>query len=343
MQELRDSAEDKTIRLGGFDLPILALSNEDMAGFSRLATSGDRLSTRDREQEMFGAGFSFAQCGADPLYAGIENNIAQVYLAANITPELPGIVPVIPVSKDQQLPEKAVTAQSYEYRGGLPTLVPSPEQLGLKPVIDLVSQAAALELEQKWSPLRGNISVEMNKIPDAAWHQAYEKFPQFKESGLTEQQTKETMQAIIRNELYNYDLSDKFDDDQARRTGNPLDLPKRAANDATLGNSQLSVNAVLKRAQEYPEQIGHFKGHEVEALLDPQNAPLLVAATLAHNLEMYQRHHVPITQQTLGYSYNPPNGHILPSEKDLNSEHAQNIMHQLKILQGLVQPTPGER
>lgn len=342
MQEFRDNAEVQATRPERFEIPGLALSNAEMAAFERLTQLGDRSNARDREQELFGGGFSFAHSGWDVLYGSAENKSEQVYLSSNITPELPRMVQASPLSKDQKLPE-SVTAQNYDYNGGLPTLVPSPEQLGLKPVIDLATQSTALELEQKWNPLRGKIDAELGAIPESAWHHAYVSFPQFKEAGLTEVQAIEVMKAIVRNELYNYDLSDKLDDDHARKAGKPLDLPKRSGSDATLGDSQLSVNAVIKRAEEYPEQIGQFKGHEVEALLNPKNAPLLVAATLVHNLEMYKRHGVPITQQTLGYSYNPPGGRMLPGAEDLKSEHARNVMHQLQIIQGLIEPKAGER
>ncbi len=64
--EIRDSAEAKAIRPGGFELSALALSNEEMAAFSRLVKS--RRQSSDLEQEMFGAGFSFSQAAQANLY-----------------------------------------------------------------------------------------------------------------------------------------------------------------------------------------------------------------------------------------------------------------------------------
>lgn len=237
----------------------------------------------------------------------------------------------------------------------MPTLVPSPEQLGItdlviKGVKDIAEataqdalQKTSLQAEKTWNPYRGEITAEMNKIPASAWHQAYEVFPQFREAKMSETQTKELLQAIIRNELYNYNIADKVDDEQTAKNGRPADLPKRPALDATLGDSQLSINAVVTRAQEYPEQLGPFKNREAEALLNPSLAPLLVAATLAYNIEMYNRHHIPVGEKTLAYSYNPPNGRILPDEKGLNGEHVKNVMHQLRIIRGQVETMPGER
>ncbi len=344
MQELRDSAEAKAIRPGGFELPALAVSNEDMAGFSRLGESRDRSSARDREQAMFGAGISLAQTGLDSIYGSAENKSDQVYLAANITPELPHIGQASSLTKDQQAPDKPITAQNYDYRGGFSTLVPSPEQLGLKPAIDVATQSAALELEQKWSPFRGNINAEMSKIPESTWHQAYEAFPQFKKAGLTEEQATEVMKAIVRNELYNYDAADKSTDDDVRNGQSPwlTKIHYKAEDKLTLGLAQLTTRAVHEREAEYPKQI-NFKGHEESALMQPENVPLLVAATLAHNVDMFNRHHIPVTEQSLAYSYNPPGGRILPSNKDLNqSVHAANVMHQLAIIRHQIEPKPGE-
>lgn len=68
--EIRESTEAKAIKSGGFELPALAVSNEQMVGFSRFANSSDRSSARDREQEMFGAGFSFEN-GSD-IYSSVQ-------------------------------------------------------------------------------------------------------------------------------------------------------------------------------------------------------------------------------------------------------------------------------
>ena len=223
----------------------------------------------------------------------------------------------------------------------------------LKPAIEAGIDAAKAGLDigvgaidDAMHPYRGKIREAMNQIPKAAWHDAFLRFPQFKESGLSEQKTVELMMAIVRNELFNYNVVDQEDDSKTKETGKPHDIIKvRPSGDATLGFSQLSMNGVTKRATEYPDQIGKFKGRESDALLDPKNTPILVAATLAHNLEMYQRHDIPITEEALAYSYNPPKGFsILPSSQDLEtSEHVKNVMHQLNIIRGKVEPKRNER
>jgi hypothetical protein len=264
-----------------------------------------------------------------------ESKNDQVYLASNLTPKMPEIKPTSQWGKNEQLPDWQVTAQNYVYSSGLPTLVPSAEQLGVKPAIDATTQSAALQLEQKWNPFRGNIKTEMSKIPESAWHEAYEKFPQFKESGFSEKQATEVMQAIVRNELYNYDLADKEADDAASAGRTPLlaKLHFRQELNMTLGQAQVSTKGVHQREAEYPKQV-NFRNHEEDALLRPENTPIIVAATLAHNIDMYQRHHIPITEESLAYSYNAPDKqHVLPTKSDLSSsKHVANVMHQVAII-----------
>ncbi|HEY9784809.1 MAG TPA: hypothetical protein V6D17_05355 [Candidatus Obscuribacterales bacterium] len=186
----------------------------------------------------------------------------------------------------------------------------------------------------------------MSQIPEQSWKQAYEAFPQFKQAGLSEKQATELMQAIVRNELYNYDAADKSADDDVRAGRTPLIAKAhlKKEEDITLGIEQLSTKGVKDREAEYPKQV-NFKGHEEQALLDPANAPTLVAATLAHNIEMYRRHHVPITEESLAYSYNPSDKRrILPTSSDVNSsQHVANVMHQLAIIRHEVEARPDER
>lgn len=255
--------------------------------------------------------------------------------------------------------KKNILAQDIQF-APMPTLVPNPEQLGFtKPVLDAIGHAsdavgetaesAELRLEQQWNPKRGHIFETMAAIPDASWTEAYKAFPQFRQSGMTEQQTKELMQAIIRNELYNFDKIDEADDNHARQTGSPMHFPQRHDDkDATLGVTQLSINAVEKRIAEYPQPLKSLAGHEVQALLDPAKAPLLVAATLAHDIEMFHRHRVPVTERSLAYIYNADvlkNGKkvLLPTEQDLHSSvHVRNVVRQLEIVRGLETPKLGE-
>lgn len=277
-------------------------------------------------------------------------------LASNVAPNVPNL--------DQMRQDVQTNAENHSalkhdvqishYPGDFHTSIESGEVLRPaleagaaigKTVIESGIEAGKQAFDEAMHPYRGKIDFTMKQIPESAWGNAYDAFPQFKEAGLSKQQAIEVMKAIVRNELYYYDAADKSADDDITAGETPLlaKMHYKPKDRITLGLPQLSIAAVHEREAEYPKQV-NFKGREQEALMDPANTPLLVAATLVHNLEMYQRHHIPITEQSLGYSYNPPAGRLLPTQKDLDtSEHAANVMHQLAIIRGQIEAKPDER
>lgn len=235
-------------------------------------------------------------------------------------------------------------AQGFEYSGGLPTLVPSIEQLGLDQILNVMNS----QQQQMKHPFRGRIGETMKVISDETWTDAYKRFPQFKEAGLSEKRATELIQAIARNELFFYDLADALDDKSVRETGKPMQYPfkDRKAGEATLGVSQVSIDGVRKFEIEFPEQMARYVGREAEALLNPIEAPMMVAAVLAHNIKCY-RGHYPINEGTLAYSFNPDvsgeKGKQPPTDETLKqSDHYANVMRQLAIIRGQVQPRPDE-
>lgn len=120
----------------------------------------------------------------------------------------------------------------------------------------------------------------------------------------------------------------------------------RKAGEATLGVSQVSLDGVRKFEIEFPEQMARYVGREAEALLNPIEAPMMVAAVLAHNIKCY-RGHYPINEGTLAYSFNPDvsgeKGKKPPTDETLKqSDHYANVMRQLAIIRGQVQPRPDE-
>jgi hypothetical protein len=304
----------------------------------------------DMQKKGQASKLEFFDSAAEGALSAIQKPpVEQALIASNITPNVPNLEQKQQYQDTQSDSEKPKIAQYSDGYMPLPTLVPSPEQLGLKPVLDSATDQAALTAIKSWNPYRGEISDKMNEIPTTAWHQAYEAFPQFKKAGLSEKQAIEVMQAIVRNELYNFDVFDKADQENARTTGKPMHFPHRKDdNAATLGHAQLSINAVRERLAEYPEQLKGLPGNEVQALLNPKFAPLLVAATLAHDIEMFNRHKVPVTEQSLAYIYNPDiqkNGknQILPTEADLEaSPHVKHVMRQLAIVRGTTAPKVDE-
>ncbi|MBI2811358.1 MAG: hypothetical protein HYX67_11080 [Candidatus Melainabacteria bacterium] len=269
----------------------------------------------------------------------------QVLIASSIVPNVPNLEQkhqYQDIQSDSQQPKIAQYSDSYMPP---PTLVPSFEQLGL----DQIWHGLAELQHHVKHQFRGHIGETMNAIPDHAWSDAYNKFPQFQEVGMTEKQATELMQAIARNELFFYDLGDALDDKSMRETGKPMQYPfkDRPAGAATLGVSQVSLDGVKKFEGEFPSQMAQYAGHEAEALLDPRQAPMIIAAVLAHNIRDYKGHYA-INERTLAYSFNPDvpgeKGKKLPTDETLKeSEHYANVMRQLAIIRGQVLPKPDEQ
>lgn len=293
----------------------------------------------------------FFDSAAEGALAALQKPpVEQVLIASNITPGVPHIEQMQQYPDTQSDSDKPKIVQNFDYNGGLPTLVPSPEQLGITPeLIKNVGQAVGDGIYQQKHFYRGHIGETMASIPETSWSQAYKAYPEFAQAGLSEKQVTELMQAITRNELFFYDLGDKQDDDSMRNTGKPFQYPfhERNPGSATLGVSQVSLDGVKKFEKEFPLQMGKFKGHEAEALLDAKNAPMIIAAVLAHNIRDYTGHY-PINEQTLAYSFNPDvpgeKGKKPPVDETLKeSAHYANVMRQLAIIRGQVVPKPDEK
>lgn len=281
----------------------------------------------------------------EALAALQEKPTEQVLIASNITPAAPNLEQIQKYPEMQSDFINVRTAENFEYTGGLPTLVPSAEQLGL----DQIWHGLDRLQHQVKHQFRGHIGETMKTIPNQTWSDAYSKFPQFKEAGLTEKQATELMQAIARNELFFYDLGDALDDKSVRETGKPMQYPfkDRPIGAATLGMSQVSIDGVKKFEGEFPSQMSQYSDREAEALLNPHEAPTMIAAVLAHNIQDYKVHY-PINERTLAYSFNPdvPDGKSKkpPTDETLKeSEHYANVMRQLAIIRGQLLPKPDEQ
>lgn len=173
-------------------------------------------------------------------------------------------------------------------------------------------------------PFAGHEMSTVARIPQQAWADAASMFPDLARTGLTADQIQTVSKAILANELEHYDRFDQGDDTAARLSGAPLPKPGRAAGDATLGFSQISENGVRKLSEEFPQlrdyltKSGYPPGQELKALTDPNVAPALIAANLAHTAKMYENNGVAINQQTLGYGFNPD---VSFDKKDSKHEH----------------------
>lgn len=305
----QDNAEVRALTPGGVESPRLAVSNTEMATFQSSQLKTSVTAPAEREQGLFGQhGFSFAQF--DDIYG---KSAPDAVIASN------------PV-RDSALGTDIV-------------------RVGMPPEIDL--KGAVYKAEH---PYRGDIGKAMDRVPEQAWQQAIDAFPQLTSSGLSRAETAQLMQSLVRNELYHYDAKDLADDRLAKVTGNAPDLPGRPSKEATLGMTQISPKGIDDMAKEFPAQMSKYTGKEVQTLLDPKEAPMLIAANLAHNIEMYKRHEVSITPESLAYGFNPSEKDaagkpiLLPDAETLaRSAHVKNVMHQMDIIRGKVQPTAVER
>jgi hypothetical protein len=206
---------------------------------------------------------------------------------------------------------KDKVAQSIDIPS-MPTLVPSPEQLGMTPETFTALARAAAELAKPWikdRPLADRENEIMARTTGAnprAWDDAKAAFPQLNKVST------DIMQAYTRNEIANYNRFDLKDDLDAA-TGKVTSLPMRPADQATLGISQISPKGVREFEEKYPqfkkflESKGYTgPGHEMAALLDPECAPMIIAAKTASIVEDMHNHGIrnPSPEQ-IAYAYNP--------------------------------------
>ncbi|MBX3077113.1 hypothetical protein KF913_24595 [Candidatus Obscuribacterales bacterium] len=307
----------------------------------------------------------FDSAAEDALAALQKPQAEQTLIASNITPTVPNL--------EQR-------AQYTDIQTDSPT--PSPDALLAKNLgdnareiyqgvrnpalgVDIVRVAKPPDIGH---PFAGKELIIMRRISDSAWNDAATLFPELTGSGITKERSTLLIKGILANELRNYDLKDQADDVSVQMTGSPVPKLGRAAEDATLGYSQVSVNGVRKLSREFPQvkeyltKHGYPPGQELKALGDPKIAPILIAGNMAHTAKMYRNHDVPVTEQSLAYGFNPDisfsredKNHdnpltpkavrhleregkhadkaLLPTEKVLNaSPHVENIQTWLELL-----------
>lgn len=253
----------------------------------------------DKGQEALATAQALKPSSPDSIPPGGQNYRPDQVIAANVTPSNPVVsdatLPGSDEVKDLELPENAVAQYQDTRNWHLQR--------------DIVRSIQAPDIAH---PLAGQELSIINKIPDDSWNSASSMFYEFTQNGFSNQQFQILLKAILANEIHHYDRFDQADDVSARLTGSPV-LPGkyRAANDVTCGLSQISVNGVKKLSEEFPPlkeyltKNGYPPGKELQALLDPNMAPILIAGNVAHNARMYERHGIPVNQETLSYGYNP--------------------------------------
>jgi hypothetical protein len=194
----------------------------------------------------------------------------------------------------------------------MPNLVPSLDQLGMTPEVVKALEKSAAELARLWTTDRPLAAFENKIMSDTtrgnphAWEDAKAAFPQLDKISVS------IMQAYTRNEIANYNRFDLKDDMDAA-TGKVMSLPGRPGDQATLGIEQISPKGVREFEEKYPqlkkflESKGYTgPGHEQAALLDPECAPMIVAAKTASIVEDMQKHGIEQpTSEQIAYAYNP--------------------------------------
>jgi hypothetical protein len=187
----------------------------------------------------------------------------------------------------------------------LPTVIPSPEQIGITKETTMAAVEIAQQILSHWTsehPIAGQESALMQAtIADNAhaWGDAKSAFPQLQNV------SEPLMKAYVRNELAYYDGNDWMDD-LAAKSGHLRDQT------ATLGMSQISPKGVREFEERYPQlksflaDKGYGPGQEAQALLDPSCVAMIVAAKTASIVDDMNKHGIKEpTNAQLAYAFNP--------------------------------------
>jgi hypothetical protein len=155
------------------------------------------------------------------------------------------------------------------------------------------------EASERGGPFKHKEKEELAKTTKAdkqAWEHAHDAFPE------TAGVPTKLMEAYTLNEIKFYHLDDQVQD-----------LLAANGHDGgwTLGLAQITTKGVREFEEKYPQlkkflkDHGYGPGQEMKALLDPACVPMIVAAKTATIVEDLNKHHVPITAETVAYGYNP--------------------------------------
>jgi hypothetical protein len=302
----------------------------------------------DMQKKGQASKLEFFDSKAEEALAALQKPpVEQVLIASNITPNVPNLEQMQQYQDVQRDSEAPQIAQNLEYDGRPPTLLPDPEIMRI--LGETATEATVSAYKYGFEhPYRGRELSHLVAIPQETFSQAFSAFPELQLIGkLSEQNATQLMKAIIANELDHYGPEDTLED-KAAKAGQSWLIHNR-----TLGFSQQSPDGVRNMARILEEdmkagkreknplsQYLHMTDQQLTtALEDPKQAPLFVAANLASNARMYERHNYPINEHTLGYGFNPDlpdrtgklQHDLLPSPEQLaKSQHAENIDKWLK-------------
>lgn len=139
-----------------------------------------------------------------------------------------------------------------------------------------------------------------------ACDKAFNAFPKLAQYQLP----REVVAGLILNEIRHRDLKDGTEDLSVRLIGTVRNYDGSENRRASIGPAQMQIGTIRELAGKYP-QLAEFRD-PVKAALDPDKAPLFVAAYLTEHLSSLERHNaaspkqqVPINLASVLYSYNP--------------------------------------
>jgi hypothetical protein len=216
----------------------------------------------------------------------------QVLEASNITPNPPNIQQMQQYPEIQSDSEKPKVAQYADGCMPPPTLLPD---FIIKAGIDIWNGT-----ERPFAGVEEKLMAATTASNAHAWEDAARSFPKL--AGVAPA----LMKAYTRNELAFYGRED-LAQDMAAAEGHSL------GSNPTLGMSQITVKGVHEFEQKYPQLRAFLAskgysgpGHEMQALLDPECVPMIVAAKTASIVEDMQSHEIKKpTSEQIAYAFNP--------------------------------------
>ncbi|MBA4050199.1 MAG: hypothetical protein C0464_04270 [Cyanobacteria bacterium DS2.008] len=246
---------------------------------------------RDKKQGV--QKFELFDSEAEETKAAFQKTAAdQVLIASSKTPNVPNLEQMQEYQDIQSDSEKPKIAQYSDGYMPPPTILPD---FIIKAGIDIWNGT-----EKPFAGVEGALMAATTASNAHAWEDAAKRFPQL--AGVSSA----LMKAYTRNELAFYGRED-LAQDMAAADGHSL------GSNPTLGMAQITKKGVHEFEQKYPQLRAFLAskgysgpGHEMQALLDPECVPMIVAAKTASTVEDMQKHGIKKpTNEQIAYAYNP--------------------------------------
>lgn len=234
----------------------------------------------------------FFDSAAEGALAALQKPATEhVLIASNITPGVPNIEQMQQYPEIQSDSDKQIAQYSDGYMPP-PTILPD---FLIKAGIEIWN-----ETEKPLAGLEDKLMAATTASNPNAWEDAAKKFPQLADVSPA------LMRAYTRNELAFYGRED-LAQDMTAAGGHSL------GSNPTLGMAQITAKGVHEFEQKYPQLRAFLAskgysgpGHEMQALLDPECVPMIVAAKTASIVEDMHKHGIQKpTSEQIAYAFNP--------------------------------------